>query len=116
MCDECSDIGASLHLELAWARGVTETQHPATVADAGSNPVGSTLLIEALVLWERKAGISSFNKGNLTDPERRAILILSQGAVSTHGLRGLESSRPFFLFRIASWFTLGCQAQSVEKF
>lgn len=26
------------------ARGVMETQHPATVADAGSNPVGSTLI------------------------------------------------------------------------
>src|SRR5579859_213231 len=42
-CDDEHTRRDSHALQSGWARGVTETRHLATVADAGSNPVGSTL-------------------------------------------------------------------------
>ena len=84
-------------LDSGWARGVKETQHLATVADAGSNPVGSTLPFRGS---EGSVGAKCDDKlpTKVTGLWGIApsILSLSRGAVLPHMfLKGPDLSGPF---------------------
>lgn len=84
-------------IQFCRARSVMGTQHLATVADAGSNPVGSTLpFMEVMVLWERMRGCAP-DKGNLTVARIRVILSWSRGAVYPN-FEGLDQPGPFRIF------------------